>query len=162
MGVSLFNYAAINDIIERLQEVTVASPRYEAKALQGFITPRWNLRKRMEVRLIDFNRDGAGLTIPVPAWEQGDDVCLHVRATNKPELKLTAMPANVRYRITWNGEYRIGLQFKPQSSLLREDHFRLQASALESYLAEINECPTIAVYDNLAQDQAIAASEPSY
>ena len=55
MGVSLFGNAALNDIIERRQEATIATLRYEAKGLDGFITPRWNPRKRMEVSLIDFN-----------------------------------------------------------------------------------------------------------
>ena len=160
MGVSLFGNAALNDIIERRQEATIATLRYEAKGLDGFITPRWNPRKRMEVSLIDFNREGAGLIIPVPAWEQGDDICLYVRAANKPELKLSAMPASVRYRIAWKGGFRFGLQFMPQRSLLRQEHFRLQACALESYLAEINGCRSVAVFDNLVQDQAIAAGEP--
>jgi hypothetical protein len=155
-----FNLVALRDAIERRHDQSIATYRYNAEALEGFITPRWKTKKRMKVEFIDFNRDGAGLIVPVPIWEKGDEVSLSASATDKPELTLDAMPATVRYRIKWGDQYRVGLQFHPHKALFRDGDVRLQARAVESYLAEINGRSSVSVVDGLALDNAISANEP--
>jgi len=155
-----FNMAVIREAIERRADMKIATYRYSADALEGFITPRWKSKKQMHVEVIDFNRHGAGLKVAVPIWEKGDEVCLYVRATDKPELKLHQMPATVRYRIKWEDQYRIGLEFHPGKALFRDQDIRTQACAIESYLAELSGKRHVSVVDGIALDNAISANEP--
>ncbi|MBU2952285.1 PilZ domain-containing protein [Marinobacter sp. F3R08] len=154
-----FNLASIKDLIERRYQQKSATPRYSAVALEGFITPRWKAKKQMAVECIDFNQSGAGLKVSVPIWEKGDEVCLYVRASDKTELKLHGMPATVRYRIKWEGQYRIGLEFHPQKALFREQDVKLQACAVETYLAELSGKDPATILDGITLDKAISAND---
>lgn len=135
MGASLIGSASLQDAIKRRRAIKILNRRYPATDLECFITPRWNTRRRMKVRCIDFNRDGSGLLLPVPAYEENDEICFFARVKTDHELKLRAMPAVVCYRIQLNGEFRIGLNFMPTRSMFQEDNARRQAEAIESFLA---------------------------
>lgn len=136
-----------------------AYKRYDAAALEGFITPRWQSRKRIPVECIDFNRDGAGLVIDAPMFEKDDDVTVHLRVADKPELQMVSMPASVRYRIEWDGRFRIGLHFRSIKTLFRQEKVRTQACAIESYLAECAVVNRLKVVDGPEEPHSYAVNE---
>lgn len=73
--------------------------------------------------------------MPVPAFEDGDEVCFFARVKTNHELKLSAMPAVVCYRILQDSEFRIGLKFMPARSMFQESSASRQAGAIELFLS---------------------------
>lgn len=130
-------------IIEKIEnhhtDHVPAPPRYSATVLSGFLVCTNMSRRQFAIAVVDYNRHGSGVVIDAPIFEKDDEVRLTIWANDKPELKLHAMPASVRYRIGWEGKYRIGLEFLPHNAFDGSDRLVMQSLALEAYLVERSE-----------------------